>query len=105
MEKFGADHERFGLIHADLRLANLLVWQEKTRVIDFDDCGFGWWEGSRSAPCREPELSVVSEVLKTPFVHVQLYQQASGKGRLIVEFTDSVTRDDIVQAIRGAVEE
>lgn len=43
MEIFGTDNDRFGLIHADLRLANLLVWHEKTRVIDFDDCGFGWW--------------------------------------------------------------
>lgn len=34
---------RFGLIHADLRLANLLVDGELTRIIDFDDCGFGWY--------------------------------------------------------------
>ena len=34
---------RFGLIHADLRLANLLVENGETRVIDFDDCGFGWY--------------------------------------------------------------
>lgn len=34
---------RFGLIHADLRLTNLLVEGADTRVIDFDDCGFGWY--------------------------------------------------------------
>ncbi|TFF17845.1 aminoglycoside phosphotransferase [Jiella endophytica] len=34
--------ERFGLIHADLRLANLLVEGERLGVIDFDDCGFSW---------------------------------------------------------------
>lgn len=34
---------RHGLIHADLRLANLLVEGEHTRVIDFDDCGFSWY--------------------------------------------------------------
>jgi Ser/Thr protein kinase RdoA (MazF antagonist) len=37
------DRERFGLIHADMRLANLLVEGERTKVIDFDDCGFGWF--------------------------------------------------------------
>ncbi len=37
------DRERFGLIHADLRLANLLVEGDRTAVIDFDDCGFGWY--------------------------------------------------------------
>jgi Ser/Thr protein kinase RdoA (MazF antagonist) len=40
---YGQDTTRFGLIHADLRLANLLVDGECTRVIDFDDCGFGWY--------------------------------------------------------------
>jgi Ser/Thr protein kinase RdoA (MazF antagonist) len=41
---FGQGPERFGLIHADLRLANLLVEPgQPTAVIDFDDCGFGWY--------------------------------------------------------------
>jgi Ser/Thr protein kinase RdoA (MazF antagonist) len=31
-----------GLIHGDLRLANLLVDDNRLTVIDFDDCGFGW---------------------------------------------------------------
>ncbi|MDF0602866.1 phosphotransferase [Psychromarinibacter sp. C21-152] len=40
---WGEGAERFGLIHADLRLANLLVEDGKLTVIDFDDCGFGWF--------------------------------------------------------------
>ena len=40
---FGKPPERFNLIHADMRLANLLVEGTKTRVIDFDDCGWGWF--------------------------------------------------------------
>jgi Ser/Thr protein kinase RdoA (MazF antagonist) len=39
---FGRGPDRFGLIHADLRLANLLIAGEDLHVIDFDDCGFGW---------------------------------------------------------------
>ncbi len=39
---YGTEPERFGLIHADLRLANLLIDGERIAVIDFDDCGFGW---------------------------------------------------------------
>ncbi|NJK63435.1 MAG: phosphotransferase [Synechococcaceae cyanobacterium SM2_3_1] len=35
--------ENFGLIHADLRLANLLVAGDDIQVIDFDDCGFSWF--------------------------------------------------------------
>jgi Ser/Thr protein kinase RdoA (MazF antagonist) len=42
---FGTGPDRFGLVHADMRLANLLVGPETDRVavIDFDDCGFGWF--------------------------------------------------------------
>ena len=40
---YGTGAARFGLIHADLRLANLLVDAAGLWVIDFDDCGFGWW--------------------------------------------------------------
>ena len=35
--------ENFGLIHADLRLANLLVEDGRLALIDFDDCGFSWF--------------------------------------------------------------
>ena len=40
---YGQSPERFGLIHADLRLANLLIDGGRIGVIDFDDCGFGWF--------------------------------------------------------------
>ena len=40
---FGTGPDRFGLIHADMRLANLIVEDGNVSVIDFDDCGFGWY--------------------------------------------------------------
>lgn len=43
LEAYGTGAERFGLIHADLRLANLLVEGDHVSLIDFDDCGFGWF--------------------------------------------------------------
>ncbi|WP_096200119.1 phosphotransferase enzyme family protein [Bacillus sp. FJAT-45350] len=43
LELFGTSKDRYGLIHADLRLANLLVHDNQIKVIDFDDCGFGWY--------------------------------------------------------------
>lgn len=43
LSDWGTGEERFGLIHADLRLANLLVSDGRIEVIDFDDCGFGWF--------------------------------------------------------------
>ena len=41
--RYGTDIDRFGLIHADMRLANLLVEGERVTLLDFDDCGFGWF--------------------------------------------------------------
>lgn len=40
---YGTGPDTFGLVHADLRLANLLVDDDTITVIDFDDCGFGWY--------------------------------------------------------------
>lgn len=40
---YGTGPERFGLVHADMRLANLLVDGDRVTVIDFDDCGFSWF--------------------------------------------------------------
>lgn len=40
---YGIDRSRFGLIHADLRLANLLIDRDHLSVIDFDDCGYSWF--------------------------------------------------------------
>lgn len=39
---YGRTEQNFGLIHSDLRAANLLVDGEMLKVLDFDDCGFGW---------------------------------------------------------------
>lgn len=43
LDAFGRGPHRFGLVHADLRLANLLIHDGETRVIDFDDSGFSWF--------------------------------------------------------------
>jgi len=43
LERYGKPRERFGLTHADIRLANLLIEGDRTKVIDFDDCGFSWY--------------------------------------------------------------
>ena len=40
---YGKAPERYNLIHADMRFANLLVDDGGTRLIDFDDCGYGWF--------------------------------------------------------------
>ncbi|WP_409420179.1 phosphotransferase [Pseudaeromonas sp. ZJS20] len=40
---YGEGAQVFGLVHADLRLANLLLDDDRLQLIDFDDCGFSWY--------------------------------------------------------------
>lgn len=40
---YGHGADRFGLVHCDMRAANLLVEGDRLGVIDFDDCGFSWF--------------------------------------------------------------
>ncbi len=42
-DELGKEPDQFGLIHCDMRLANLLVDGERLAVIDFDDCGLSWF--------------------------------------------------------------
>jgi Ser/Thr protein kinase RdoA (MazF antagonist) len=43
LARYGTGPERFGLVHADLRMSNLMVHQGQITVIDFDDCGWSWY--------------------------------------------------------------
>ncbi|KUN24638.1 hypothetical protein AQJ23_18015 [Streptomyces antibioticus] len=43
LDAYGRGPAEFGLIHGDLRAANLLVAPDAVRLIDFDDCGHGWF--------------------------------------------------------------
>jgi len=60
---------------------------------------------SGASAAKPPVLSVLSEVLRTKAVHVQLHQKSTGAGKLVVEFADAQSRDAIVGAIRAAVRE
>ena len=39
---YGRSPQRYGLIHADCNLDNMLLDGDRVIVLDFDDCGFGW---------------------------------------------------------------
>jgi Ser/Thr protein kinase RdoA (MazF antagonist) len=43
LAQYGTAPARFGVVHADLRLANLIVSERDLHVIDFDDCGLSWF--------------------------------------------------------------
>ncbi len=43
LEAYGQGSDRYGMVHSDLRMANLLKDGEGITVLDFDDCGPGWF--------------------------------------------------------------
>ena len=68
---YGKGAGRFGLIHGDLRLANLLGDGDAVKVIDFDDCGFGWYMYDAATPVsfyeHEPQVPELIERWKAGY--------------------------------------
>jgi hypothetical protein len=53
MTQRGDGADQVGLIHADLHLDNALFRRDDVRIIDFDDCGFGYWLYDIAVPLWE----------------------------------------------------
>lgn len=68
---YGTGPQRFGLIHSDLRLANLLIDGDTVKVIDFDDCGFSWYMYDAATPVsfyeHEPQVPDLIESWKAGY--------------------------------------
>ncbi|MFV0457827.1 MAG: phosphotransferase enzyme family protein [Actinomycetales bacterium] len=43
LTEYGTGAQQYGLVHADMRLANLLVDGPDVALIDFDDAGYSWF--------------------------------------------------------------
>ncbi|WP_417541515.1 aminotransferase class III-fold pyridoxal phosphate-dependent enzyme [Methylophaga thalassica] len=65
---YGEGPERFGLVHADLRLANLLADGHDLGVIDFDDCGFSWFMYDFASAVSFLELSPLLPELERAWI-------------------------------------
>ncbi|MGB8407650.1 MAG: phosphotransferase [Mycobacterium sp.] len=70
---YGMGPHRFGLVHNDLRMSNLMVHEGRITVIDFDDCGWSWYLADLGA--------VVSFVEDSP-----------GAARIVDEWLDGYRR-------------
>ncbi len=71
LDTYGQSSDRFGLIHCDLRLANLLIDGDNVKAIDFDDCGFGWYMYDAATPLsfyeHEHQAPTLIEAWKTGY--------------------------------------
>jgi len=48
---------------------------------------------------------VLSDIVKTRAIHVQLRQKSSGAARIVIDVTDASIRDAVIEAVKSAVEE
>jgi Ser/Thr protein kinase RdoA (MazF antagonist) len=75
LSAYGQSSDRFGLVHGDLRLANLLVDEQQVKVIDFDDCGFSWFMYDAATPVsfyeHEPQVPELVESWKLGYRRVR----------------------------------
>ncbi|SEQ56844.1 Ser/Thr protein kinase RdoA involved in Cpx stress response, MazF antagonist [Devosia sp. YR412] len=68
LAEYGTAPDRFGLIHADMRLGNLLVDGDTTHLIDFDDCGFCWFAYDFAAAISFHETNPAIPALKASWL-------------------------------------
>jgi ParB family chromosome partitioning protein len=52
------------------------------------------------APAMPPLLAVISEVMRTPRMRVELHQRTNGTGKIVIEFDDAPTRDAALDRLR-----
>lgn len=66
--EYGTGPDRYGLIHADMRLGNLLVEDNTVHLIDFDDCGFCWFTYDFAAAISFHETNKAIPALKAAWL-------------------------------------
>jgi ParB family transcriptional regulator, chromosome partitioning protein len=55
---------------------------------------------SSREPATPPLLAVISEVMRTPSLRVELHQLTDGTGKIVIEFNDAPTRDAALERLR-----
>jgi ParB family chromosome partitioning protein len=90
-----------GLESADQERVAQLVISRALSVRDTEKLVRKTLEGEPpTAPRKTPELSVLSEVLKTDAIHVQLHQKKSGAARITIDVDNTYNRDTLIDTIR-----
>lgn len=59
---YGKEKEKYGLIHSDLNINNIIVDGDKVQVLDFDDCGYGWFLYDLSTSVLEYDIGIKEKI-------------------------------------------
>lgn len=85
---YGTGPDRYGLIHADMRLGNLLVEGNQVCLIDFDDCGLCWFGYDFAAAVSFHETHKAVPALKAAWL--EAYQARRPLSAQDIEMLDSM---------------
>lgn len=85
---YGLAKDRFGLIHADMRLGNLLVDGPGVTLIDFDDSGFCWFVYDFAAAISFHETHAAVPALRSSWI--EGYRSVRELGEEHVDAIDSM---------------
>ncbi len=85
---YGTSPTRYGLIHADMRLGNLLVDGDAVSLIDFDDCGLCWFAYDFAAAISFHETHKAVPALKAAWL--ESYQMRRQLDAEDIEAIDSM---------------
>lgn len=88
LAEYGTGPDRFGLIHADMRLGNVLIDRGRVNLIDFDDCGFCWFAYDFAAAISFHETSPDVPMLKAAWLAG--YQQTRALSDVDIAAIDSM---------------
>lgn len=88
LAEYGTAPDRFGLIHADMRLGNVLLDGDSVNLIDFDDCGFCWFAYDFAAAISFHETNPDIPVLKAAWL--KGYQQTRALSDVDIATLDSM---------------
>ncbi len=100
LEKYGKGRDRYGMIHSDLRMSNLLQDRESITVLDFDDCGLGWFMYDVACICglmeHRPDLHLVIDAIMNGYERIRA---VSEEDRMEIGTFIMMRRIGLLQAI------
>ncbi|MFX1484296.1 MAG: phosphotransferase enzyme family protein [Promethearchaeota archaeon] len=86
-ETLGKGKDVYGLIHADLGIADNIVFQAgKARPFDFDDCGFGYWVFDLAIPLTEHFIDTGNRSKETYDALKEGYQETSSLDGICTDY-------------------
>lgn len=94
LDRWGQGPDRFALVHGDFLPENLLVNGDDVTLLDFDDCGFGWFLFDVATALAMPSLRPDFALLRDAFIGGYRQHRAFG--------SDDIAALPLFLAVRAA---